>query len=803
MTVRDRLGEVRYVVIPGKGHPVEETTARELLPFLKPGAAIRRVTLGRKPLDGVSFQGALSHELTPESNARTIASEKDAIHIAVADAAWFSRLAGAGFKVPRNKDWIYIHFEAGGPAFLVSSQPYFLFTGFTRLVEDLLDRDTNELRHRLLEISFSVEKSTFDLALTQYARIMRTFDRDRYVREYARLGFTHIEVNALATPFPYEQGVPDEFYPDFYTYCPALDQFVDSRLNRGLYPREYLEANLARLKENARLALKYGLVPGLLCFEPRSVPETLFQRYPTLRGARVDHPFRSFKPRYSLSLVHPLARRHYAEMMSNLMAEVPELEFMAIWSNDSGSGFEHTKSLYVGRNGGAYMIREWKNDEEIARSAAANIAGFYRLLRDAAAKVNPRFRVITRLESFYGERRYLWPELKDRIDVEVNSLLVSGWENNYPHPEYPDIQVLGSAYHNRLRPREKRVVSELEARGGRGYFYHFFNSHGNHEPLLGIPFPWLTYEKLRACAKLGIRTLAHMGGLQPPDKVPYAVNQEIFREFQLDAGLSVDRTVSKIARRYAGDRFAGDLVKGWRLIERSIRRFVPMSLYSGFGSVWNRLLVRPLVPDILKIPDEDRAYYEKVMVSPVHNPNKVDLARDVLFELITKDYARRAYRRIDAGAMKPLRAAIDLFTKIKVEAVRAGDEQAGSVFIDQACRAQALWGLYETLRNTAVWIYAVHEYLEARDRKVKARCRALLDDMIGREIDNSGRLIRLWRDAPVEWMFVSDFGETPFIHGENFAELLEKRIALMKKHRRDKPSIDPEFMFRVKGDPYE
>ncbi len=51
-------------------------------------------------------------------------------------------------------------------------------------------------------------------------------------------------------------------------------------------------------------------------------------------------------------------------------------------------------------------------------------------------------------------------------------------------------------------------------------------------------------------------------------------------------------------------------------------------------------------------------------------------------------------------------------------------------------------------------------------------------------------------------MYVSDFGETPFIYGENFAELLEKRIALMRKHRRDTPRIDPEFMFRVQGDPY-
>ena len=778
MTVKDRLREIRRIFIDPKGRPVEETAAREILPFVKRGGVIRRV--GRR--DG-----------TPEN---------DTLRLGVADASWISRLSRSGIRIPKDREWIYLHFEPGGPAGILSSQPSFLFTAARFLLEDLAEKDPAWLRYRLWEISFSAEKSTFDLALTQYARNMRGFDRERYVREYARLGFTHIEVNALAAPLPYEQGVPDEFYSDFYTYCPALDQFVDSRLNRGIYPREHLEANLARLKENARLALKYGLAPGLLCFEPRSVPETLFQKYPTLRGPRIDHPFRSFKPRYALSLVHPLARRHYAEMMSKLMAEVPELEFISVWSNDSGSGFEHTKSLYVGRNGGAYLIREWKNDEEIARSAAGNIAGFYRLLRNAAAEINPRFRVITRLESFYGERRQLWPELKDGIDVEVNSLLVSGWENNYPHPEYPDIQVLGSAYHNRMRPGEKKAAAELEARGSRSYFFHFFNSHGNHEPLLGIPFPWLIYEKLRASAKLGIRTLAHMGGLQPPDQVPYAVNQEIFREFQLDEKMSIDRSVAKIARRYAGDRFARDLVRGWRLLERSIRRFVPMSLYSGFGSVWNRLLVRPLVPDILRIPEEERAYYEKVMVSPIHNPNKVDLGRDVLFELITKDYARRAYRRIDARAMKPLLAAVELFTRKRAQARRAGDAKAESAFSDQACRAQALRCLYETLRNAAVWIFAVHEYQETRNPKVRTRCRALLDDMIGREIDNSRRLIRLWKSAPVEWMYVSDFGETPFIYGENFADLLRKRIALMKKHRRDKPAIDPEFMFRVKDDPY-
>lgn len=778
MSIENTFRQISEILIPAYGYPVERTVAREFAGFLERGAIIKKAARGR----GQDKKGVFS--------------------IAVADQKWVDWLIKSRVKIPRDEEWVYFRLDKNSGGCLLSSKPYFLYAAFRDVLEQISENGGAGRFNWIKEISFPVEKSTFDLFLTQYARTVRRFDRESYVREYARLGFSHIEVNALATPFPYEQGVPGEFYPDFYTYCPALDQFVESRLNQGLYPKEYLKANLSLLKENARLALKYGLVPGLLCFEPRSVPETLFQKYPTLRGARVDHPFRSFKPRYTLSLVHPVAQRHYAELLTNLMREVPELGFMAVWSNDSGSGFEHTKSLYVGRNGGAYLIREWKTDDDIAKSAAGNVARFLRILRDAASKINPDFRVISRLESFYGERRYLWPQLTDGVDVEVNSLLVAGWENNYPHPSYPDIKVLGSAFHNTLWDREEKLDKELRSRGSRSYFFHFLNSHGNHEPLLGIPFPWLAWEKLVSCRKRGLRTLAHMGGLQPPDKVPYAVNQEVFRVFQFDAKMDIDETVLKIAEKYVGKADAHDLVRGWRLVERAIRRFVPLSLYSGFGTVWNRLLVRPLVPDIDRIPEEERSYYEKFSVGSIHNPNKVDLAKDVLFELISKDYARKAYRRIDRYVWKPLDAAVGLFKKKMEEARGQRQEKTYHVFEDQYFRAAALRCLYETLRNAAVWIFAVHEFQDCRDAPKKKYCRWLLKDMVEREIRNTQEMIRLWKEAPVEWMIISGFGETPFIYGENFSELLAKKIALMKKYGSDKPHIDPNYMFRVENNPY-
>ena len=134
-----------------------------------------------------------------------------------------------------------------------------------------------------------------------------------------------------------------------------------------------------------------------------------------LRGARVDHPFRSLKPRYNMTTTHPKVLEHYAEMVSKLVQEIPELGFITVWSNDSGAGFEHTKSLYVGRNGGAYMIREWKSDEEIGRLAGENVIRFLRNLQVAGSKVNPDFKVLTRMESFYGEHDTVWNGFGGRI----------------------------------------------------------------------------------------------------------------------------------------------------------------------------------------------------------------------------------------------------------------------------------------------------------------------------------------------------------------------------------------------------
>ncbi len=689
--------------------------------------------------------------------------------------------------------------EDGGGVLEATHAP-FVFAAASYLLDVLAERDVKELSAGLaLSPAFSWNRPCYDLFLTQEGRIQHGLNRETYVRRLAECGFTHVEVNGLAFPMGLETGPKGEVYPMFYTYCPALDQFVQSTLNSGLYPSYYLAANLAYLKENAALARKYGLVPGLLCFEPRAVPEEFFARYPMLRGARVDHPFRSFKPRYTMTITHPLVRDHYAEMVTKLLAEVPDLGYLAVWSNDSGSGFEHTKSLYVGRNGGPYMIREWRDDAAIARVAGEWVLRFLRELRDAARRVNPGFRVIARLESFYGEHDTVWSGLGDGVEVETTSLAARGWTMPYTHPRYPDSTQIngGSVYQLRFATREKTLMADLESRGATAHFYFAAGPHQMFAPLVGVPYPRLTHRRLKLLWDNGVRHLSQLGGTCPPELVPWNVNHEILRRFQMDPGMAIEREVNAVARRWAGDECAPALSRAWQLAEEAILAFPNITtLYSTIGFTWYRLWARPLVPDIEAIRRRQRAYYEDFMCTTPHNPNNVDLSRDVLFRLTTPEKSQVDVERIDAGVWRPLDEAIE---RLRHAAPRA-EKSLGprNVIADQIVRLEALRCWFMTQRNVAAWIAGVYGWMQAASKPDKRRYRKMLHDMTRREIANSETLMRL-ADSGVEFMATTGMGETPLMHGRNLKHLLRKRIALMTRHKDDEPFIDPDYTMRMAG----
>ena len=741
-TLAEALRKVRVLAIPGSGRPVDRTVAEEMRRSLVPRAEIK-----------ISGQDR--------------AGEGGVFRIAVADENLAAGPAPDALRQAGGKNWMFLKLGPDGSGELSVSAPHLLYALYALLKDDWLPLAAAGFENGRLVVPRFSRLEGGDNYLANPKRVAAGYDAEASVRELARLGFSHVPVNALAKDMPAEQGPPGEIYYRFYYFSPDLDQFVETPLNAGAYSPEYLAANLALLKENARLAVKYGLTPGLNISSPRSVPDPVLEKYPYLRGARVDHPFRSYRPRFTLTLSHPAVRWHYAELMRRLMREVPELGYIYLWTNDSGSGFEYTASLYAGRNGGAYLVREWKSHEAIAKAAAENVLRYFRTLRDAAAETRPDFRLLFNLFSFSNEEAFILDGLSEGLDLWVA-------------PKELDDSPRGG----RLKALPQRG-SEI-----------FTTTRLQNNYLLGIPSPWLAAEEVRGLQAAGFDKAQVT--VDPAPLAPYDVNREILRTLNFDPEADIEAVTTAAAVRLVGKDGAPALVKAWRLCDAAVRGFPPIMLYgdNNWGFPWYRLLVRPFAPDIGKIPEAERAYYEKYMTVTFNNPNLVDLGTDILWTLMTREQADAAVAQADGAAWKPLDEAIRLLG----DGVRTSTGGARAVFVDQVDRLRALRSYFRTLRNTAAWVAGVHGFLEATDPAEKNRRRAAVRAMVDDETANAKDLAVLFESSKTRFMPIDPAGETFNMYGTNLPELIRKKIALMEKHRDDEPRIDPDFIWRLPPD---
>jgi hypothetical protein len=731
------------------------------------------------------------------------------LRIGVADGPGAVRPGGD----PAEHPWLWLHVDADGAGEIVASNAAFLTAAPGLLAHGLTATQAERVAGGLfLYPRFAQNRSHNDYVLTQTARMARGFDRDAYLQALAAHGFTHVEVNGLASAFPHEPGVPGEFYRQFYTYCPGLNQFVDTPLTRGVYPHEYLSANRDRLQALAEHCAQYGLKPGLLCFEPRTLPERFFRQYPTLRGARVDHPFRSRRPRYTLAQDHPTTREHYRRLMENMMEAVPALDYLSVWSNDSGAGFEHTASLYVGRNGGPYLIREWRGADEIAAAAGQSVIRFLRLLQTTAADVNPDFEVFLRMEHFKTEHDVIMEGMGDGLSIEVPSLLVRGYDLPYAHPIYAggedtddreesaeDAQeedtegVAGSIHHTDFVPEEKERLAALRDRGVEPHLTYAASPAFNLEPLLGIPFPRLLGQKLAALRETGFRRISALGGLLNTPQTPYWPNPRVIQAAQFNPDVPVDAVLERAATEWVGAAHAEALVALWDAVDAAVAHLPVVPLYTDFGFVWLRLWTRPFVPDIEAIPEEDRLYYERFMVSPDNNPNINDLGQDVLFELLTESSGRRKARQFDEHVLPRLENAHEE----AAQRVANASDGADPVFVDLRDRIRAFQCWATTLRNTCAWVAGVHGYLDAASGEKRAQCRDEVRAMVASERANAEALLNLWTSSATEFMLVAEQGETSYVHGENFGDHLRRKIDLMDTYGDREPAIDEDIVWRL------
>jgi hypothetical protein len=687
--------------------------------------------------------------------------------------------------------------DGSGAGEISATHGAFLFSAVRLLANGVSDLTREKLAAGVrLPASFDWHRPHWDACFAQYWRSARGFDPERYCAALAEAGFTHCEVNSLAGDMAHEDLVAHEYYSQFYTYCPGFNHFVATALTAGLWPALYLDANLNRLRRLAEAGRRHGLKPGVCMFEPRTMPERFFQKFPTLRGARVDHPFRSRLPRYTMAQDHPIVRRHYREALQALQRAVPDLDYMSLWTNDSGAGFEHTASLYVGRNGGPYMIREWRSHEKVAEAAGKSIVRFLQNLRTAAAEVNPAFTVSLRLEPFKMEHDHILAGMGGGVTYEAPSLLVRGYSLPYPHPKYPEnMGVAGSIFHATMDAAEKPVLAEAHARGIEPILHYSASGVWNHEPLLGVPFPRLLHAKLLAARATGLRRLSALGGLAHPEKSPWWPNVIALQAAQFFPERPIDDVLRDYAATLVGAPAAPALAEAWRDFEDALVWQPLVPLFCVFGFCWQRTWDRPFVPDLEAVPAADRAYYEKHGCFQFNNPGLNDLGKDVLFDLITRETGAKMAADMDRELLPRLRALIERLATVIASA--PADFQSRTVFTDLRDRARAYLHWVTTLRNVCAWCECVYGYLDpASNAATKVACEEKLQAAIDLELANTRGLIELLATTKSEVLVVSGSAESTFFYGENLVDHLRTKLRLTELHRHHPPRIDRDITWR-------
>jgi hypothetical protein len=664
--------------------------------------------------------------------------------------------------LPEDSAWCIVRILPQHQMQIGVSDSLYLYGWTHYVLKELKGRSIEELNGRVFHPAFQALEGS-DSFFAQRLRFSKEFVPAESIKEFARIGVTHVKVNALHTPDAYEQGPPGEHYYRFYVTDPDWDQFVESDFNHGIYPPQYLTANLQQLQHNAALTTRWGVSPGLSLCSPRSVPESLLRRYPHLRGARVDHPFHSYKPRYTLTLKHPAVQWHYKTLVQKVLKAVPQLSYAYIWSNDSGSGFEHTHTLYPGRNGGAFLVREWRTHEQIASKAAENVLNYYTLVQNAADSIHPGFLVTSRLLSFPYAKQEILAGMTDNMGVTVSPAdsLDDEWWHALNNAKNRGVQWLG------------------QANLGTPY---------SHIP--GIPFPRLTRQRLESLSDMGYQRAKIT--VHPASLSPFDINREVLRHYQFNTLLSIETVLDMTAETWAG-KDASTLKTIWSTIDEIVQSVPSVPLYQGYGFVSFRLWVRPLVPDYDRIPREQRAYYEETMLTNYYNPNLVDLGKNALWTIISQAEADSLLQIWPDGFWSRLDDAINTSRQ-------AASRSERPVFTDLTPRLMALKCYYKTLYNTVGWIAHTHAFLDTEDPAERNARQKQLRALIEDEIENSRTLLELWESSSEPFMPVSTVGERWYSYGENFPELLKTRIHLMKTHLNDTPHIDPDYMWRLSPD---
>jgi hypothetical protein len=626
-------------------------------------------------------------------------------------------------------------------------------------------------REGLHSAAFGERYITWDQTCNQTSRFCKGFDRARHFEEACRIGLTGVEINRSPDQNVYQVTHlrrAEDPYPWINDYGLALDMYAESKLNQGTYPEAMLARHRADLAEAGRTAARWGLTPGMMCYEPRWVPERLFDRHPRLRGARVDHCGRSFTPRYTLDISLPEVLEHYRQLLRGVFELAPQLGYLHLWHCDSGAGYPYATYLYPGPNG---------SHRAKAKGVGRLVGEFLGALAEEGRRHNPGFKVVQAFTWEFTPAE--WADVLKHLTpgVEVShSLGIDEWRPIRDREVYAYGGMAGAT----SGPGHTAKLIEQDRAAGRDPFMEGDVSHSwDLEPCAGTDFPGVLLKKAAHLDAVGAKRMLFRSGFASPPMVSHSINNEVLRDWfhgKLDApALLADR-----ARAWtATPQEAAAVQDAWAALDHAILN-IPKSTFfvPGWAMGWGQWLFRPLVPNRALLSADELAELTTHEFYLEDDPGRMNVFFEGYERIVRDDDAGWFVEIYDEEVLAPLDKAALSLTALGSLSRYASELRD---------RLQTHGHILSTYRHWHAGQRAINlALIENRDHpETSAHCQTLRAT-IKAEIDNLNRFAALLDSTPHQVVLETTRERNVYRHA-GISRLLRKKTAVMGAHINDAP----------------
>ena len=169
-----------------------------------------------------------------------------------------------------------------------------------------------------------------------------------------RYGQVQIDIGVLADKSWYEMPQGGSPWHEYAAQASCMAKFFPHPAIAPYIPAEWVLKNRELLLAKAAVLRGLGLDAAFSSDDTHFLPEAFFEKYPTLRGPRVDHPRRSKREEFSWCVDQKQTRDMIEWMAAELKRQVPEIKTIMSHNNDAGAGLCWAAALYSGPNGPAH-----------------------------------------------------------------------------------------------------------------------------------------------------------------------------------------------------------------------------------------------------------------------------------------------------------------------------------------------------------------------------------------------------------------------------------------------------------------